>query len=438
MWKLKSPDMKSYMRRTDIYNIFCLFSLFLLVIVSETPCEAQNAIRPNKSIRLGGYFYASTFRGPNLDMSSDQITWAGANLDIISAVPTVSEKTVLELRKINPLLRFYLMSYSTTLFEQNVYNFPLFNPKIMGGWVVRYKNGQEAIGVRRTSADSKAHIMDISLPEYADFFRTSYAKLVKERSADGIASDEIVWQGYGGIGWGVKNPDLLAKNPSLGESYETAYKWLERISTPQEFEIITQAFWDEAQKYTNGIWGELAFYAAEDAQNKQRWIYYKTMNWEELIRNMEQISRQGKTYIWAAWYDRDDKTQLEYSLATYLIGKRSDSVVFQPQPLFDGSTAPNPKNLAGYNIDTVRMEYEKKKKLFNVELGEPLETATKMEKEGRYYWRRKFAKGLTLCNPSSVLTISIPLDQIMFDVDGKQIQTVTLKPKSGIILLKSK
>ncbi len=430
--------MNNYLRRIISYNTLCFLSLLFFMIVSAIPCEAQNEIRPKKSIRLGGYFYASTFKGSNADMSAEQITWAGNNLDIVSAVPTVTKQTILALKKINPRFRFYLMSYGTTLFEQNIYNFPLFNPRIMTQWVVRYKNGEEAVGLRRASADSKAHIMDLSSIEYADYFRTSFSNLVNERSVNGIAIDEIVWQGYGGMSWGVKNPGLLANNRSIGQSYEIAYQWLHRITTPHEFEVITQAFWDEAQKYSDGVWGELAFFAQEDAQDKSRWIYYKTMNWEEIIRNMEQISSKGKTYIWAAWYARDDRSQLEYSFATYLMGKQSNSIVFQPQPLFGGSTAPNPANLAGYNIDTVRMEYEKNKKLFDIEMGEPLESATKVTKEGIYYWRRNFTRGLILCNPSSVSTILISLDDMMFDVDGKHIANVTLKPRSGIILFNNK
>ena len=75
------------------------------------------------------------------------------------------------------------------------------------------------------------------------------------------------------------------------------------------------------------------------------------------------------------------------------MGKKSNSAVFQPQPRYNGGY---PKNLSGYDIETVKEEYERNQKLFDVELGESIENATRVLVNGQYYWRRKFSKGLIL------------------------------------------
>lgn len=429
--------------------LISLFLILLHIVYGNLVLASGNYIRPNKNIRLGGYFYGC-WKGMGGDMSREQISWAGNHLDILSAVSTVSKESLLAMRKINPNMHFYIMTFATTLYENMAKGsgWPVFDHKNMNGWVVRLKNGEEAIGIRRTSINSGVHIMDLSSLEWANYFRSYYSRLVKERQANGIAIDEIMWNGY----WGIRIPEM-AKYNSAAEIRETCHEWLKTVTLSHEFEVIHQAFWNnseelikdawsplgdefteaswgDAQRYTDGIWGEHAFHA-EDNDNYFRAVYYRKMNWEQILRNLEDVSRRAKTYIWAAWYDRGNREQLEYCLSTYLIAKGGNSAVFQPQPRYGGGY---PSNLGGYDIQTVREEYETNRSLFDLELGEPIEDAIKIDNNGKYYWRRKFKEGLVVCNPSLNDRISIHIGEKMFDINDKTIQTIVLKPRTGAVM----
>ncbi len=435
--KKTSVKKNKMIRKAHRVSMIKIFTVVILIFTSGTldsSLAAVTQIREGKTIRLGGYFYVSGFHGRNQDMSLEELTWAANNLDILSFAPSVTKDTIKKMKQINENLRIYYMTYATTLYEIPPYGWPAFDAKSMQGWVLKYKNGEEATGIRRKKTDSNAHIMDLGSAQWADFFKKYAAKLTKERAVNGVAIDEIMWEGY----WGA-NREQLAKYTSVDQISDSCYEWLKRIAIRHEFDIIHQAYWDQAQQYANGIWGELAFYAWEDTEHSSRSVFYKKMNWEQIVKNLEQYSSGRRTYIWAAWYKRDNKEQLLYSLATYLLGKQSDSAVFQPQPLYGSATAPNPNNFAGYMLDTMMQEYEKNRNLFDVELGAPTEKVTKIStNDGGQYWRRKFAKGLVVCNPSATSTISIFLEKAMLDITGEKTQTIILRPRSGAILTDAK
>ena len=279
--------------------MFIKISTYILVAMaffsSNILLASQNEIRRDKTIRLGGYFYGC-WKGENGDMSAEQMIWIANHLDIVSAISGVSKETISKIRKINAKLKFYIMTFATTLFEDQPTwsGWPSFYPKIMNEWIVRLKDGKEAIGIRRKSGDSKTHIMDLGSKEWADFFRNYYSKLIKERGANRVAIDEIMWEGY----WGV-NVNEMAKYSSKEEIRKTCYEWLKRIAYPHKFEIIHQAFWEDPQEFSDGIWGEFAFHA-EDSDARRRTFFNRKMNWEEIVRNMEEYSGKGRTYIWAA------------------------------------------------------------------------------------------------------------------------------------------
>ncbi|MHA1699245.1 MAG: hypothetical protein ACTSWN_10435 [Promethearchaeota archaeon] len=362
-------------------------------------------IRPGKSIRLGGYFYS--LGGVSVD---DAIDWIGNNCDVFSlglCGSVFEPEDIMAIRNINDRVKFYYMTFATTLFEDfsatndnsgtwgnTHYPYVGFNDT-MREWTLKYNNGSEAIGVRRQSNNSSAHLMDLGNPGWADYFAYIYDKRCEQYHADGVAIDEVMWRGY----WGTKVEDLRDYN-SLDEIIDSCYSWLERIDSKMTSEIITQAFWDDAQVYQDGIWGEIAFRAGgqygERVNDMNATVWYESMNWFGIVENMLWHSSRNRSYIWAAWYE--DVDGLKYSIATYLMGRagNSFSLVFHPH---DTSGGGYPESLVGYSLENVINEVNEHPEIFQLEIGDPLGPMQIMNGEGGKYVMRPFENGIVLVNP---------------------------------------
>jgi hypothetical protein len=364
--------------------------------VDDSPGEGSVPTRPGKSIRLGGYFFGKY--GDGTALSQKQLSWISEHLDVLvlNALYTnvfngfkggcITPAQVAWMKKQHNDFRFYSMLYATTLIE------PVFDPAIMSDWVVRNKAGKEALGIRRESDADIHHMMDLGNKDYAEYFRKLIIDHANEYHADGVAIDEVMWNGY----WGVDIRDMRDYS-SVEQVRQTCYDWLKRIKENNPKAVIHQAFWPQAQLHTDGVWGEGAFYTWFRAGTDYE-IFYNTMDYKQIVENIAEHSRRNETYVWAANYKRGDAKELEYALATYLLGKSGPSVVFHPHPGYDGGY---PNNLAGYDISTVMEEYDRYKALFDVELGNPVGDMY-TEKMGRsQVWARKYENGIVYCNPNS-------------------------------------
>jgi len=344
------------------------------------PATVSNNIRAGKSVRLGGYFFGGWADGRHL--SSKQLEWIARTFDVLTLnnYYVLSENNlnggitpdqVLWLKKQNPQLKYYSMLFATTLRE------PLFDPARM------------SLGVRRGHDLDANHLMDLGNKDYAHFFRDYMIEHAKQYHADGVAIDEIMWNGY----WGVDMADV--KNyTSVEQIRQTCYDWLKIVKTDNPKEVIHQAFWPEAQAETDGVWGEASFFSW--MRNGYRYeVFYEKMDYSEILTNLSAYGQKNKTYIWAAAYDASDFRDLEYSIATYLLGKNGNYVVFQPHPVYDGGY---PHNLSGYDISTCIKDFEKNTALFDIELGEPLGEFYTKKIHGKKIWVRKFTGGIVFSN----------------------------------------
>jgi hypothetical protein len=266
---------------------------------------------------------------------------------------------------------------------------------------LKLANGSEAIGVRRTSNTDACHLMDLGNTAWADYFAWIYENRSKQFHANGVAIDEVMWEGY----WDVerKNGGVPLRDYTSDDQIRaTCYDWLERIDAGMDVEIITQAFWPESQVHQDGVWGEIAFRAGGpygrrvDDRRDSVWYNVAPMNWMEIVGNMYDLASQNKSYIWAAWYEPGDMEGLEYSIATYLMGKPNNCtwLVFQPHP----GHYPQ-QNLVGYAVRTVKDEVEAHSELFDLELGDALGTMELHSGLGGQYYQRTFENGIVLANP---------------------------------------
>nr|MDO8088838.1 hypothetical protein [Candidatus Sigynarchaeum springense] len=393
------------------------------VILLSTPSPVGTPhgeiIRPGKSVRIGGYYYGYQ-NSTEKPFTRDQvIQWVGNNNDVFSfgfmgtGGDSMTPENMSAIRAINSQARFYYMAFATTLFEDagspggtgptwgnSHYPFVQFNSTIRG-MTLKLANGSEAIGVRRTSNTDSAHLMDLGNMTWADYFAWIYENRSKQFHANGVAIDEVMWQGY----WDVdkKNGGVpLRDYSSEAQIRATCYAWLQRINEKMDVEIITQAFWPEAQLYQQGVWGEIAFRAGGpygrrvDDRRDSVWYDIAPMNWMEIVGNMYDLATQNKSYIWAAWYEPGDMEALEYSVATYLMGKPNNCtcLVFQPHPGYYPQ-----QNLVGYAVRTVKDEVEAHPELFDIELGDALGYMELRTGIGGQYYQRTFQNGIVLANP---------------------------------------
>ena len=373
------------------------------------PSYPGEYIRFGKNVRLGAYFYDTK------ETTSDEaISWIASHVDAFSAGGWcgwyLMPENVSYLKANNPSLRFYPMVFATTYWEDpanNItetggtltvpYSWGIAWNETMHEMTLKSNDGSEAYGVRHGPGSPYDHLMDLGNQDWADFFAWFFSQRVEEYHANGVAADEVMWNGY----WGTNVEDLRDYS-SIAEIRETCYQWLERVDNKTDMEIITQAFWPDAQQYQQGVWGEIAFISGNQygrwVDERQQKVFYESMNWMEIVENMRDIANQNKTYIWAAWYERDNEMALEYAISTYLMGKPNNCshLVFHPQPVYDGGY---PANLAGYYIGTVMEEVEKHSELFDLELGYALGEMYEEKGIGGSLWRRNFDNGIVLVNP---------------------------------------
>ncbi|GAB4331615.1 MAG: hypothetical protein Kow0069_39210 [Promethearchaeota archaeon] len=367
-------------------------------------------VRPGKSVRLGGYFYSTG------DWSVDRcVEWLGTHVDVYSlgmCGSVFSPGDVLDVKALNPRVRFYYMAFATTLFENRSGDPPMswgtwgdshypqvqFNDT-MREWTLKLADGSEAIGVRRKSDDDVAHLMDLGDAGWADYFAAIYGARVEQFHADGVFVDEVMWRGY----WGVDSSELRDYS-STADVTASCYDWLARVRSRLDCEFVTQAFWDEAQEYQDGVWGEIAFRAGgqygDRVDDVNRSVWYEKMDWKGIVDNAAKHAALNRTYVWAAWYPRDDEGALEYAVATYLMAKPNGAeyLAFHPQPVFDGGYG-DAGNLAGYSVETAAAEVAAHPEFFELELGDALGAPRLVDAGGGKVWIREFQNGLVLVNP---------------------------------------
>jgi len=145
--------------------------------------------------------------------------------------------------------------------------------------------------------------------------------------------------------------------------------------------------------------------------------YYLTGgDWTQRIQIMINTQKQHKPYFVISLFPAVSHEQIQWALASYLMGKDHTASLFVSTP-------------DGYGSDVLYAEY-------NAQIGTPLGPMYHVQ----HVYFRSYSHGLSIANPSATTTYRVKLDtsHSYRDLYGNAVnQIVTLPPHSGLVLLYS-
>ena len=162
------------------------------------------------------------------------------------------------------------------------------------------------------------------------------------------------------------------------------------------------------------------------------WGFDSPTRWETAVATVELVSAQEKLGLSQGWYHYGNRFELEYLVASYLLGKGSNSALFEPCPIGSPHLPEGaPYDLSCYAADVLAAELEGHPEIFDVELGAAMGRRYPVEE---HLWARDFERGRVLVNASLTETRVVDLAETMRDVDDVAVERVRLEPRRGAIL----
>jgi hypothetical protein len=164
----------------------------------------------------------------------------------------------------------------------------------------------------------------------------------------------------------------------------------------------------QALKYSDGILDEEGF-------TDQGRDYQTDDNWVQKVHFMEEVQQQNKPFYSINQFPSVGRNEIQWALASYLMGKGSSAMVFIT-------------SIQGYGEEHLHDEYK-------AQIGSPVQPM--QQAQGVYY--RSYTRGMVAVNPSSTQTSVVNLDGGPYhDLYGNAVgASITLSPHSGIVLLRN-
>ncbi len=410
-----------------------------------TPTARIRSLCP---IRIGGvYTLGLGDSGDAMDdsaakgvkLSDANRDWMAAHCDIAAFSPnTITPQTFPALRKQQALFTPLLYLYASTLYEQPNRRGSVggWQPA-MSAWTLRDRAGKEI-----PHPEAGAHWMDFGDTRWAAYWRKQTEGLLREFGAYGAVAAEMP-QGNTFVG------SDLAKYKTPQDRGQAAENWLRMAHAPGKFFLLPSAIGFELSTgrstpipppdafepaLPGRYWDQ--FYSLMDGAWCEGWVHPSWSEeplpdafWELHVEAAERAARTDQVSIVAAAYRDDD--ELEYALASYLlVAKRQARLVFQPMPL----RSAQPAN-AGMSLAVLKRELAEKSAYFDAPLGVALQDRHQITINGGAFWRRAFQFGDIYVNSDDRNNATITLGGPMLNVRGQTVQSFTLPPHSGAILL---
>ncbi len=265
--------------------------------------------------------------------------------------------------------------------------------------------------------------LDFTNPAVVTWQIQTYALPASMRGYDGLAVDNVTFQNYSGAcgvyvnGQWVQHYTGQLDDPQwradilnwLKQMQHTLHQLQHPLASIVNFYVGDPSLDDgQVQQLVNSVDGLLD----EDGFTESGRGNLAGARWVQRVAFMASVQKQNKPYYVIDQFPSVDQTQIQWAIASYLMGKEHMAALFI-------------STIQGYGADTQYDEYR-------VQIGSP--RGPMYQKQGVYI--RDYTQGMSIVNPSATATYTVTLDGYYRDLYGEALSsTVSVPPLTGMVLL---
>lgn len=266
---------------------------------------------------------------------------------------------------------------------------------------------------------------DFTNPAVISWQIQTYAQPASENGYDGIAADNVDLGNLFGACGVYSNGKWVQEytgQPDDPQWRANVLLWLARMQAALHslkhplalipnlaLEVVstTDPLVEQVLRHVDGVVDEAGFTDSGEG-------YLTDRQWGRVIQFMKHAQSLGKPYYVVNQFPAVGRSEIQWALASYLMGKDHLAELFI-------------STIQGYGAKQHYQEYD-------VQLGNPIGS---MQQTQNVYIRR-YSSGLSIVNPSATHTYTVTIDgaERYHDLYGKAVgQTITLPPHSGVVLV---
>jgi Hypothetical glycosyl hydrolase family 15 len=252
--------------------------------------------------------------------------------------------------------------------------------------------------------------MDVGSRSYQRAWAHNVARELRSRGWDGVFLDGISRTMQ--YPWYL-NGRVLAKYPGPDDYARATTQFLRRVGPVLKRRHLvvgnindaTLGLWRRWVRFTSGVSKE--WWTKSSAGRDAGML--TGADWAFQTRLLLEAQARHKIFIAISYGPSDDAPAMDYARASFLLFARGGRTAFSYSPP------------CGVEPSTPRWRQD---------VGAPTGPAS----EAGGVWRRQFANGLVVVNPSSAATVTVPLGGPFVQPNGSVVSTVVLGPHSGLTL----
>jgi hypothetical protein len=266
---------------------------------------------------------------------------------------------------------------------------------------------------------------DFTNPDVISWQIQTYAQPASEKGYDGIAADNVdLGNLYGACGVYINGKwvQKYTGQPNDPQWRANVLLWLARMQAALHslkhplalipnlaLEVVstTDPLVEQVLSHVDGVVDEIGFTDSGKG-------YLTDDQWVHVIQFMQHVQSLGKPYYVINQFPSVGRAQIQWALASYLMGKDHLAELFI-------------STIQGYGGEQWYQEY-------NAQPGSPTDA---MQQTQNVYMRH-YSHGLSIVNPSATQSYTVMIDgpERYHDLYGNSVgQTITLSPHSGVVLL---
>lgn len=402
-----------------------------MAAVCEYTPPVENVVRPNKNIRLGGYFYAGTINAE----------WFAKNFDFLDLNAKSKPTLISEIRSFNPNIKIYqqFLTNQMSTVQDGAQSVDGFNIETMSEWLLLKSDGTPLGNSHR---GNNYYFMDIAGSSgWADYFSKYTSNILSSTSTDGVVLDEtpfFTWGFLSSSNTTFSDLQEYKNNTQIQYGSLNFIKYIKGFLNGRGKNVIigggslhlkmgdnSNTLWSFFYPWVDGVWHEswvVRYWGVITDTTDSK--HPSLSDWDADISYAGKFSADNKPFI--ASPEFSDRESLEYALANYLLAINGATLYFQPMIQYDSATR------GGFNFSRVKDTVERNRDLIDLELG--CATSSR-EQDTSGVWTRKYEKALILVNPENN-TRTIRLNEKFTDISGSSVgDTVVMGPYAGKILL---